>query len=1001
MKPKFNFSPGSQHPRGEKRIPRHPMNGRNQARKFASSVTAISLVAFTAHHASAAVVATTYTTVPSATQLDWNTSTNWTPVAPGTGIAYPGAAAALPEDTTDDTALVTGAFGGVAQTVDISAPFAFPLASLTMGDTSGTGTTTIQTTNASSLSLKSGASITSQGPLVAPANVNLISAPLTLNGGVTLAAVPTPVLPEVATTSNTDLTISGKISPGAAGNRTINNSSGKTVTLGDVDISTGDTTSILTFRNENTFATNRINLHGVIANGSSVAAGLIFEGRINNTVFEIGNNSVQNTYTGTTVLQGNNGGGRPAIFLINSAQPFGPSTAGRLTLGGASNSTAVLEAINADRTIPNENVTMQRNSTFQGSNSLTFSGTIITGSSHNMTNNMSGAAQLIFDGRYNLDNSGNTTILPISGTSDSRMRTFAGTGVTVFNGILADHANPTADMFGGINVTDAGTVVINGAATYQGNTRITGSGTIQLGTGGTTGTLSPDFPNLSYDDYAIIAGAPTLSDPLTFPDFLKKPVVTGGTTGTGTFAVKHSDDIPLSQTLNGGIGLKHIGSGVLTVATPQFNTGANQVGDGISPSKLVVTAAASAETTQTGDFGAPAVHGSGYNSFYQIVENLEDTSLLTIGQPVYRTTPGAAFYIHSIDNATQVTLLGTGITNAGSGLIPGQNVSGPVSDETLKFGAGSSLGTSAATTTVKALSTLTGTGAISGSVIIEGILEPGMSIGTLSTGPLRFNSGSTLKVEINTTDLTSDKVVVTGNVTAGGSPILDLTDLGADVALPDGTKFVLIDYSGTYASAGVVTFAGNPVPHKSSITLGANTYHVNYADATEGGTALTITVGPPPVPVTPFEIWIESFTNQLPVFAFGPSDDPDSDGRDNLLEYALNGNPGDGSNNGKMVISTDDSGDVGTDRDLSITMAVLSGASLGAGPNGSATLTVGGFVYTIQGSEDLQTWNKTINQVTPASTLVPAPDAGWDTYTFQVDDSNGLPEKRFIRVGVE
>jgi hypothetical protein len=58
-------------------------------------------------------------------------------------------------------------------------------------------------------------------------------------------------------------------------------------------------------------------------------------------------------------------------------------------------------------------------------------------------------------------------------------------------------------------------------------------------------------------------------------------------------------------------------------------------------------------------------------------------------------------------------------------------------------------------------------------------------------------------------------------------------------------------------------------------------------------------------------------------------------------------------------------------------------------------------VYTIQGSADLQAWDKSVGEVSPAFTLTPAPNPGWTARSFQVTDSNTLPGKRFIRVGVQ
>jgi hypothetical protein len=846
MKLKTHRYFGSRHLRAFHPIRNTETPAVQRKRMIVSSVAAIGgLITLSTTNALAQTV---YTIVPSATQLDWNTNASWTPTS-GVGTTYPGSTALIPPDTTlVDTAIVSGAFGGVAQTVDLSAPLAGPLVAMTLGDTSGTGTTTIQSANASSL-LLSTATITTAGT---PGAVNVISAPITHTGNLTVGALLDASVPPVVLASN-DLTISGKITPAAAASRTIINSSGKTLTLGDIDISTGSTASIvLTFRNENNLATNRINLHGVIANGGSVSASVIYDGRINGTFFELGNNTgIANTYTGATSLQSNGAGGRLATFLLNGDNLFGTGT---LNLGQASNSTTVLQALNSPRTITNADVRPARNNTFEGTNSITFTGTITTGSSHIVTNNMTGSGQLIFDGRYNLDNSNQT-----SSPSDGRLRTFSGAGTTVFNGALADHAAPSADMFGGINVNGTGTVIINGTATYQGDTRITGGGTVQLGNGGTTGIISPDFPTLSYDDAIVIAGVQTISDPLTYPDFQKKSVVTGGTATatTGALAVKHSDNITLSSTINGPIGLKQIGSGVLIVDTPQFNTGASHVGDGIAPSKLVVTAGTVAETTQTGDFAQPQVHGSGYNNFYQIVTNLESTASLTIGQPVYISTPSGAIYIHSIDSATQVTLTGTGITNAGSGLIPGQNTTGPVVDQAIMFGAGSSLGSNVATTTVNNLGTLAGTGTISGAVtaVSGSHIAPGINTvdadssgrfnfgvaGTLTTGALALNTGAKLDFDVAATAAGTHDSIVTANnsVTVNGANFV-FNALTAGT-LEAGTPYHLINAgTGTVtADTGLITttLTGGLTGYTAVYSV-SNVAGVNYLD-------VTFTVGGP------------------------------------------------------------------------------------------------------------------------------------------------------------
>ena len=306
----------------------------------------------------------------------------------------------------------------------------------------------------------------------------------------------------------------------------------------------------------------------------------------------------------------------------------------------------------------------------------------------------------------------------------------------------------------------------------------------------------------------------------------------------------------------------------------------------------------------------------------------------------------------------------------------------------------------ASTYTVASGATLGGIGSIASSITIDGTLAPGASIEDLATGALSFSSGSTLAIEINTATATADQLVVTGNVDLTGTVNLALTDLGGNVALTPGTKLTLVDYSGVWDDTDLVHYLGAPVTNGSNITLGANTFTVDYSDDTLDGTAMTLTAVAGSA--SPFTTWMDGFTAQLPNAADRlPEADPDKDGNDNLLEFALDGNPADGSNNGKMLVKTDDSGDAGTDRDLTLTLAVRNGAALGSGAGGSATLTVDGIVYTIQGSAGLEAWDKAISEVAPAFTLSPAPSAGWTTRTFQVGDSNTLPGKRFIRVGVQ
>jgi hypothetical protein len=205
-------------------------------------------------------------------------------------------------------------------------------------------------------------------------------------------------------------------------------------------------------------------------------------------------------------------------------------------------------------------------------------------------------------------------------------------------------------------------------------------------------------------------------------------------------------------------------------------------------------------------------------------------------------------------------------------------------------------------------------------------------------------------------------------------------------AAPGSSAVLGLNFTGSATVASLVI---------DGTAMGPGTYDASTNPSDIAGTGSLIVSA-----ATPFQTWINGFPALSDPTQKDPDDDPDGDGSINLLEFALNGDPSNPSQNGRIVMSTDDSGDAGSDRDLTLTLAVRNGAVVGTGAGGSVTLTVDGIVYTIQGSETLGNWNKPVSEVVPAFPLVPAPDAGWTTRTFQVTDSNTLPGRRFMRVQV-
>ena len=146
--------------------------------------------------------------------------------------------------------------------------------------------------------------------------------------------------------------------------------------------------------------------------------------------------------------------------------------------------------------------------------------------------------------------------------------------------------------------------------------------------------------------------------------------------------------------------------------------------------------------------------------------------------------------------------------------------------------------------------------------------------------------------------------------------------------------------------------------------------------------------------------------------AAGPLDDPDKDGRSNLVEFACNGNPLDGANQGGIYGATCDSTGNGR-KDLILTIAVLADTpafSKSASP--AAAHPTAGITYTIEGSTSLTHFSDapvapttaavtTGLPVDPATGLTVVPGTGYEFRSFSLSGSNGLPANGFLRAKIE
>lgn len=160
-------------------------------------------------------------------------------------------------------------------------------------------------------------------------------------------------------------------------------------------------------------------------------------------------------------------------------------------------------------------------------------------------------------------------------------------------------------------------------------------------------------------------------------------------------------------------------------------------------------------------------------------------------------------------------------------------------------------GTMASTSAVAVnAGTLGGSGSINpaASITVASGAEvaPGASIGTLSTGPVAFASGSAFTLEIGAT--TADQLLLTGAASLAGTVTLSLSLLADPV---DSTVFTLIDGTAPltgYAGGARFDIGGNSLDEGEifSVTTGLFTQEFQISYTADGGNDVTVLTVPEP-----------------------------------------------------------------------------------------------------------------------------------------------------------
>lgn len=155
----------------------------------------------------------------------------------------------------------------------------------------------------------------------------------------------------------------------------------------------------------------------------------------------------------------------------------------------------------------------------------------------------------------------------------------------------------------------------------------------------------------------------------------------------------------------------------------------------------------------------------------------------------------------------------------------------------------------------------------------------------------------------------------------------------------------------------------------------------------------------------PYAAW--AGTKELTVDNNGRDADPDNDGRSNLMEFALDGEPLSGANDGKVVGRVATLAD--TSKVLTLTLPLRSGTDFStSGPGALVSAPVDGMVYHIQGSADLADFTTlAVTEVTgddAAAIQAGMPNtlaSGWTYRTFRTPGSVAAGNPRgFLRCAV-
>jgi hypothetical protein len=265
----------------------------------------------------------------------------------------------------------------------------------------------------------------------------------------------------------------------------------------------------------------------------------------------------------------------------------------------------------------------------------------------------------------------------------------------------------------------------------------------------------------------------------------------------------------------------------------------------------------------------------------------------------------------------------------------------------------------------------------------------------VNAGTLALADNAQLKFVLGATSGSNNSISGAGTVTLDGDFVIDTTvadSLSSGTWTLENVSSLLGAYGATFTVVGFTDAGGD----KWTKTNGSKTYTF---DETTG--VLTL------VSTDAYASWATAKgLIGSPGSSTDPakSADPDGDGKNNLYEFAFDGNPLSGANDGKIVGKI---GTVGGNQVLTLTLPVRNGAAFSpdAGTD-QLSAPIDALYYRIEGDETLVPFSDAITEVgagaelTAIQTGLPGLTTGWTYRTFRAPGAVQRVPKSFLRATI-